>query len=76
VLVNLALYLHALENKSELNRNIPNELRYRERLLTKEELIELNKKQKLDEEKMKTIVIEDFDGKKFEIKVFNDMNDE
>ena len=76
VLVNLVLYLHALENKSELNRNIPNELRYRERLLTEEESLALNKKQKVGEEKMKTIVLEDFDGKTIEINVIVEMGDE
>jgi len=37
VLVKLALYLDCLENKCLVNWNIPNDLKYRERLLTDEE---------------------------------------
>lgn len=40
-LVHLALYLDCLENKCLLNRNIPNDLKYRERLLSDEEWKEL-----------------------------------
>ncbi|MCM3032842.1 hypothetical protein [Niallia sp. MER 6] len=41
VLVNLALYLECLENKSLLNKNLPNELIYRQKLLSDKELIQL-----------------------------------
>lgn len=41
VLVKLALYLEALTRKSLLNKNIPNELKYRMRLLSEEECKEL-----------------------------------
>ena len=44
--------------------------------MTKEEIFELNENQKLDEDKMKNVIIEDFDGKTFEIKVFDGMCDE
>ena len=38
VLVNLALYLESLSRKSLLNKNIPNELEYREKTLSEEEI--------------------------------------
>ena len=38
ILVSLAIYLHALEQNCILNRNIPNELSYREKLLSEEEI--------------------------------------
>ena len=41
ILVDLARYLYALERNCILNRNIPNELSYREKLLSEEELASL-----------------------------------
>lgn len=40
-LVNLALYLDCLENKCLINKNIPNDLKYRKRLLSDDEWNEL-----------------------------------
>jgi hypothetical protein len=40
-LVKLALYLDCLENKCLINMNIPNDLKYRKRLLSDAELVEL-----------------------------------
>jgi hypothetical protein len=40
-LVKLALYLDCLENKCLINRNIPNDLKYRKRLLSDAEWKEL-----------------------------------
>ncbi|MFX4263425.1 hypothetical protein ACOBQJ_14670 [Pelotomaculum propionicicum] len=40
-LVKLALYLDCLENKCLINKNIPNDLKYRRRLLSDDELKEL-----------------------------------
>lgn len=45
VLVRLALYFEALARKSLLNKNIPNEIQYRETLLTDTELEELIKEE-------------------------------
>lgn len=45
VLVNLALYLDSLNCKTILNKNIPNEKKYREKLLEDSELTELYKKE-------------------------------
>ncbi len=42
-LVQLALYLECLENKCSLNRNIPNELKYRQQLLSDEEFEDILK---------------------------------
>jgi len=36
-LVQIALYLDCLENKCSINKNIPNDLKYRRKLLSKEE---------------------------------------
>lgn len=44
LLVNVALYLNALEQNGVLNRNIPNDLRFRERLLSEEEIALFRKK--------------------------------
>ena len=41
VLVKIALYLESLTRKSIINKNIPNETQYRERLLTEAEIEEL-----------------------------------
>ncbi|WP_455796992.1 hypothetical protein [Clostridium butyricum] len=41
VLVQIALYLNCLENNCLLNGNIPNDLRYRRKLLTNDKLKEL-----------------------------------
>ncbi|MED3275788.1 hypothetical protein [Bacillus thuringiensis] len=40
-LVHLALYLNCLENKCIVNENIPNDLKYRRRLLLEDEMKEL-----------------------------------
>lgn len=40
-LVNIALYFDCLNHKCMLNRNIPNDLKYRDQILTEEELIDL-----------------------------------
>lgn len=40
-LVQLALYLDCLENNCLINKNIPNELKYRERLLSDDQLNEI-----------------------------------
>lgn len=49
VLVNLALYLEALTRKSFLNKNIPNELEYRVKLLSEDQYAELHAEEKIDE---------------------------
>ena len=49
-LVQIALYLDCLENKCELNINIPNDLAYREKLLTDAEIIEFNAVDEIEKE--------------------------
>ena len=46
----IALYLDCLENKCELNINIPNDLAYREKLLTDAEIIEFNAVDEIEKE--------------------------
>ena len=41
ILISLARYLHALEQNCTLNKNIPNELLYRDKLLSEEEIASL-----------------------------------
>ena len=64
LLVDLAVYLHALEQECMLNRSIPNDLRYREKLLTDDELARLNKEEDSLNEIPEEIVvgITDYDG--------------
>lgn len=58
LLVNVALYLNALEQNCVLNRNIPNELRFRERLLSEEEIALFQESEKeVLEEPIKDVVI-------------------
>lgn len=45
VLVKIALYLESLTRKSIINKNIPNEIQYRESLLTQSEIDELQKEE-------------------------------
>lgn len=47
-LVQIALYFDCLESKSRVNKNIPNEFKYRDRLLSDEELEELIKEDPID----------------------------
>ena len=49
VLVKLALFLENLTRKSVINRNIPNDIKYREKVLTQEELDELRKEDPIQE---------------------------
>ena len=48
-LVQIALYFDCLENKCSVNKNIPNDLKYRDKLLSDEELSELIKEEPVDE---------------------------
>lgn len=50
VLVSLALYLDSLTTKNIINRNIPNDLKYRTTLLTDSELESILQEEPLDEE--------------------------
>ena len=58
VLVDLAIYLHAIEQKCILNQNIPNNLMYRERLLSNEEMNDLQAKEDECEELPEDLVIQ------------------
>lgn len=49
VLVKLALYLEALTRKSVINKNIPNDVKYRVTVLAQEELEELRKEEPIQE---------------------------
>ena len=49
VLVKLALFLENLTRKSVINRNIPNDIKYREKMLMQEELDELRKEDPIQE---------------------------
>lgn len=49
VLVKLALYLENLTRKSTISKNIPNDFKYRERLLTPSEIDELRKEEPIQE---------------------------
>lgn len=49
VLVNVALYLENLTRKNVINKNIPNDIKYREKLLTQEELDELHKEEPIQD---------------------------
>ena len=49
MLVKLALFLENLTRKSVINRNIPNDIKYREKVLTQEELDELRKEDPIQE---------------------------
>ena len=72
LLVDLAVYLHALEQECMLNRSIPNDLQYREKLLTDDEIGKLNKQKAAPEELPEEIVVRftDTDGKVWkEIKI-------
>lgn len=64
ILVDLAQYLYALEQNCILNRSIPNEISYREKMLSEDEIASLNvnadKNEKPSEDL--TIQIIDFDG--------------
>ncbi|MBE5732766.1 MAG: hypothetical protein E7353_07025 [Clostridiales bacterium] len=63
-LVSLALYLYALEQKSVLNKSIPNDLRFREQILSKEEIKKLSEKEETHLPKIDGIVLQfvDDDG--------------
>ena len=54
VLVALALYFDALENKNLLNKNIPNEEKYRISVLPKEQYDELFVKEEPDENQIES----------------------
>ena len=56
LLVNLAIYLHALEQKCMLNRSIPNDLVYREKLLSADEEKELEAMDDTDESQEECII--------------------
>ena len=62
VLIDLVLYLDSLKNKSVTNRNIPNDLKYREKLLTDDELREV-----ASEDKIEPVKIVDEDGNEIDI---------
>ena len=49
ILIQMAIYFAALESKCTLNRNIPNELKYRIRTLSQEEVEELLKEDEIEE---------------------------
>ena len=57
VLVNLALYLESLTRNSLLNRNIPNDLKFRVNLLSEKEMQDLFDEK--EEEKVSTISLEE-----------------
>lgn len=59
VLVNLALYLDSLNCKTILNKNIPNEKKFRENLLGEYELTELYKKEEVTVNEDNGVDIED-----------------
>ena len=50
-LVNLALYLECLENDCIINKNIPNDLKYREKFKIKKSLKNLNNWKQIIKEK-------------------------
>ena len=64
VLVDLAIYLHALEQKCVLNRSIPNEILYREKLLSADEINNLQEHENEGEELPGELVVQikDTDG--------------
>ena len=64
VLVDLAIYLHALEQKCVLNRSIPNEILYREKLLSADEMNNLQEHENEGEELPGELVVQikDSDG--------------
>ena len=64
ILVDLAQYLYALEQNCILNRNIPNELSYREKLLSKEEMASLIECTNETDEPLEDVIIKitDTDG--------------
>ena len=64
VLVYLARYLECLDYKTIINRNIPNDMKYREHLIPSDELKELYSDIKLSNE---PIVIVELDGEEIEI---------
>ena len=49
VLVNVALYLENLTRKNVINRNIPNDIKYREQLLSQEEIDKLREEEPFQE---------------------------
>lgn len=49
VLVKLALFLENLTRKTVINRNIPNDIKYREKILTQEEIDELREEEPIRE---------------------------
>jgi hypothetical protein len=57
ILVDLARYLYALEQNCTLNRNIPNELSYREKLLSEEEMASLIKATNETDELAEDVII-------------------
>ena len=61
LLVDLAVYLHSLEQKCTLNRSIPNDLRYREKLLTDDEISTLNKQKSAPKEPPEEIIVQFMD---------------
>ena len=49
VLIKLALYIEALNRKSIINKNIPNEEQYREKVLSQREMDELSEEEPEEE---------------------------
>ena len=61
VLVKIALYLESLTRKSIINKNIPNETQYRERLLTEAEIEELHQEESVtDGRQIETSKLKEF----------------
>lgn len=62
VLCELALYLECLEKNCLINKNIPNDLKYRERLLTEKEVEELQKNRGVKDKKIESDQLEKLIG--------------
>lgn len=71
ILVKLALYLESLTKKCLINKNIPNTNEFREKLLSDEELTELNEGTEMNENTR--IIIKKSDGEAVEFDCKNDI---